>query len=54
MLLGQNMIKEYNCLPQSLAASQSLQNLDLEDSRTPLRLLVMIRPSNTSTYKQII
>ena len=32
------MIKEYNCLPRSLAAAQSLQNLDLEGSRMALRL----------------
>ena len=54
MLLGQNMIKEYTCLPQSLAAAQSLQSLDLGSSRTAPRLLVTDKPSNTSTYKQII
>ena len=46
------MIKEYTCLPHSLAADQSLQNLDLEGSRTALRLIIANTPSNTSTYKQ--
>ena len=46
------MIKEYTCLPRSLAATQSLQNLDLEGSRTALRLIIANTPSNTSTYKQ--
>ena len=46
------MIKEYTCLPRSLAAAQSLQNLDLEGSRTALRLIIANTPSNTSTYKQ--
>jgi len=47
------MIKEYTCLPHSLAAAQSLQNLDFEGSRTALRLIIAITPNNTSTYKQI-
>ena len=46
------MIKEYTCLPRSLAAAQSLQNLDLEGSRTALRPNNTNTPSNTSTYKQ--
>ena len=46
------MIKEYTCLPRSLAAAQSLQNLDLEGSRTTLRLIIVNTPSNMSTYKQ--
>ena len=46
------MIKEYICLPQSLAAAQTLQSLDLRSSRTAPRLLVTNKPSNTSTYKQ--
>ena len=54
MLLGPNMIKEYICLPRSLAAAQSLQNFDLERSRTALRLIMTNTPSNTITYKQTI
>ena len=48
------MIKEYTCLPRSLAAAQSLQNLDLEGSQTALRLINTNMLSNTSTYKQIM
>ena len=48
------MIKEYTCLPRSLAAAQSLQNLDLEGSQTALRLINTNTLSNTSTYKQIM
>ena len=36
----------------SLTAAQSLQNLDLEGSRTALRLINTNTPSNTNTYKQ--
>ena len=46
------MITEYTCLPRSLAATQSLQNLDLEGSQTALRIIITNTPSNTSTYKQ--
>ena len=46
------MIKEYTCIPRSLATAQSLQNLDLEGSRTALRLNITNTPNNTSTYKQ--
>ena len=46
------MIKEYTCLPYSLAAAQSLQNPDLEGSRTALRLIIANTPSNMSTYKK--
>ena len=46
------MIKEYTCLPHSLTAAQSLQNLDLEGFRMALRLINTNTPSNTSTYKQ--
>ena len=46
------MIKEYTFLPHSLTAAQSLQNLDLEGSRTALRLINTNTPSNTNTYKQ--
>ena len=46
------MIKGYTCLPRSLAAAQSLQILDLEGSRTALRLIIANTPNNTSTYKQ--
>jgi len=48
------MIKEYTCLPHSLVAAQSLQNLDLEGSRMALRLNITNTPCNTSTYKQTI
>ena len=48
------MISEYTCLPRSLAATQSLQNLDLEGSRMALRLNITNTPSNTSTYKKTI
>ena len=48
------MIKEYTCLPRSLAAAQSLQNPDLEGSRTDLRLIITNTPSNPSTYKKTI
>ena len=46
------MIKEYTCLPRSLAAAQSLQNLDLAGSRTALCLIIANTANNTSTYKQ--
>ena len=46
------MIKEYICLPQSLAAAQTLRRLALESSGTAPCLLVTNKPSNTSTYKQ--
>ena len=46
------MIKEYTCLPHSLAAAQSLQIIDLECSQTTLPLINTNTPSNTSTYKQ--
>ena len=48
------MIKEYTCLPRLVAAAQSLQNLDLEGSRTALRIINTNTPSNTSTYTQIM
>jgi hypothetical protein len=54
MLLGQSMIKEYTCLPQSLAAAQILRSLALGSSQTAPRLLVMNNPSITSKYKQTI
>ena len=39
-------------IPHSLAATQSLQNLNLEGSRMALHLNITNTPSNTSTYKQ--
>ena len=45
------MMKEYTCLPHSLAAAQSLQNLDLEGSQMALRLINTNMLSNTSTHK---
>ena len=40
MLLAQNMIKKYACLPRSLTAAQHLQSLVLASSRMAPRLLV--------------
>ena len=54
MLFGQNMIKEYTFLPRSLAAAQSLQNLDFEHSRTAPHLIITNMASNTSTYEKTI
>jgi len=48
------MIKEYTCLPHSLVAAQSLQNLDLEGSQMALRLIITNTLSDTSTYKKKI
>ena len=45
------MIKEYTCLPQSLVVTQTLQMVALGSSQTAPRLLVMNKPSYTSTYK---
>ena len=41
-------------IPHSLAATQSLQNLDFEYSRTAPPLIITNMPSNTNTYKQMI
>ena len=54
MLLRPNMIKEYTCLPQSLATAQTLQTPALGSSQTAPCLLITNQAKTQSTYKQII